>query len=434
MKLRDLFLFSAAAAAALVVFAVGRPGCAATYSVVDLGVPAGVDFSEGIDVNEAGQVAVRTWASGYFYGVLWHNGERTVIDIPLPYNAPEAINNLGHIAGHASDNPGHSRGMLWQNGSLTYLPDAPGGQSWTRAHDVNDSGLVVGNSLGDPNNINRAFTWQNGVWNDLGIVDVGFGPGNAAGLPRIVSDAVKVNNAGQILGVTTKDQYIQGDFRFRHRTWILDHGSLAILPTLPGDADASTFPYALNEQGDVLASYNSSINGFFFGIWQGGEIRPLQSLPGTNAFAVALNDSRAAVGFSSVFGPTGSEPTYYATIWDSAGVPIDLNTLVDASGNGWQLTRANAINNKGWIVGQGINPQGQDRGFLLIPVPEPQAIGVCLIALGALLIGDTPFSRCRSTASGEVYPRRLPRVGKTGQQNSRLLTDSRPSTLEHSGS
>jgi hypothetical protein len=47
----------------------------------------------------------------------------------------------------------------------------------------------------------------------------------------------------------------------------------------------------------------------------------------------------------------------------------DLNTLLDASGIGWSLREAFAINNAGQIVGLGRNPAGQDRGFLLTPVP-----------------------------------------------------------------
>jgi hypothetical protein len=48
------------------------------------------------------------------------------------------------------------------------------------------------------------------------------------------------------------------------------------------------------------------------------------------------------------------------------GNNIDLNTLTDPA-SGWTLERANDINSSGWIVGQGINPQGESHAFLLIP-------------------------------------------------------------------
>jgi hypothetical protein len=47
---------------------------------------------------------------------------------------------------------------------------------------------------------------------------------------------------------------------------------------------------------------------------------------------------------------------------------IDLNSLLDSSGTGWILMQATAINNKGQIVGFGIDPLGHMGAFLLTPV------------------------------------------------------------------
>jgi hypothetical protein len=50
------------------------------------------------------------------------------------------------------------------------------------------------------------------------------------------------------------------------------------------------------------------------------------------------------------------------------GNNIDLNTLIDPS-SGWKLTYAESINNNGWIVGTGTNPDGYSRAYLLLPEP-----------------------------------------------------------------
>ena len=46
---------------------------------------------------------------------------------------------------------------------------------------------------------------------------------------------------------------------------------------------------------------------------------------------------------------------------------FELQSLLDASGAGWTLTSATAINNRGQIVGTGLH-NGQPRGFLMTPV------------------------------------------------------------------
>ena len=46
---------------------------------------------------------------------------------------------------------------------------------------------------------------------------------------------------------------------------------------------------------------------------------------------------------------------------------LDLNTFLPSS-SGWTLMRATAINDEGQITGEGINPGGQARAFLLSPV------------------------------------------------------------------
>ena len=44
----------------------------------------------------------------------------------------------------------------------------------------------------------------------------------------------------------------------------------------------------------------------------------------------------------------------------------DLNTVIPAT-SGWQLLQAVSINDRGQIVGSGINAAGQTHGFLLTP-------------------------------------------------------------------
>jgi hypothetical protein len=173
-----------------------------------------------------------------------------------------------------------------------------------------------------------------------------------------------------------------------YRGWILHNGQVSLLPALDGDDDASIFPRAINEHGHVLGSYFSPLHGSFEAVWHENGMRTLQPLAGTNAGLSDLNDHDTAVGTSVTFNDPNVPPTFQATLWSSDGTPVDLNLLLDDPASGWLLERANAINNHGWIVGQGINPLGKQRGFLLIPIPEPTSAALVGFALvGALVIG-----------------------------------------------
>ncbi len=67
---------------------------------------------------------------------------------------------------------------------------------------------------------------------------------------------------------------------------------------------------------------------------------------------------------------------------------LDLNTLLGPD-SGWFLSSANAINDRD-TAGVGMF-DGQSRGFLLTPIPEPSAIVLAAIG-GAATVTAT---RCR---------------------------------------
>ncbi len=65
----------------------------------------------------------------------------------------------------------------------------------------------------------------------------------------------------------------------------------------------------------------------------------------------------------------------------SNGVIHDLNSML-TPGSGWQLLAATAINDSGVITGDGIGPDGNVDGFLLLPQLD-QWTGMALTIFGA---------------------------------------------------
>jgi probable HAF family extracellular repeat protein len=100
----------------------------------------------------------------------------------------------------------------------------------------------------------------------------------------------------------------------------------------------------------------------------------LGTLGGPVSAGRAINSHGVVVGEADT---AGGER--HAIIYDTA--MRDLNLLIPP-GTGWVLNRAFGINDAGMITGWGtIN--GQERAYLLTPVPEPSGLTLAGIALVA---------------------------------------------------
>ena len=77
--------------------------------------------------------------------------------------------------------------------------------------------------------------------------------------------------------------------------------------------------------------------------------------------------------YLSITMPKNNEYVEYAITNARHGEEVDccdLVSMIDPS-SGWSLGQAYAINNLGWIVGDGPNGAGEKHAFLLIVKPPP---------------------------------------------------------------
>lgn len=316
------------------------------------------------------------------------------------------LNVVGQAVGDSRlDRSGHigqSRPVLWNSdGQPTELWNDPiiGGS----AADINNNGMIVGrygSGSGTPLPgpgvpFGRGFVWDsiNGR-RDLGLEPVGN------------TQAVAVNDSGQIVGTSEVLMNIEGDNFFVPRAFVWDEtNGIQDIGTLGG---SFSFANDNNELGQVVG-YSETVEGFSRAyIWDNDKgLRALGTFNGTRSNrARAINDKGQVVGFESGVGgfiwdetiglqPIGLANPYDindsgqvvgggALIWDPINGTRILGDLIPSSLD-WQLNFAFGINNAGHIIGYG-QLDGETRGFLLTPIPEPQSTVLIILTIFIAII------------------------------------------------
>ncbi len=350
-----------------------------TYTVTDLGTLGGT-FSIGINNNRGAYSGASTLAGDTVqHAFLWTGG--SLVDLgSLPagpnsgaINANERLQVAGSADGAATTHDGNAcyctndlnsnlncHAVVWQNGTISDLGTMGGNSSlgeW-----INNSGQTVGisqiNAI-DPNGfipcgsrpgnqINRAFLFENGKFEDLGTLG-GF---SAA--------ATIINDAGQIAGASDTTTTIDPTLGFvPHHAYLWTNGVMKDLGTLGGGLSIA---FALNAKGAVagFSTLTGEQHTHAF-LWQSGAITDLGVVAGdTDSGALGGN------GFGQVVGFSATSKSMRAFLWQN-GVITDLNTLINPD-SGFQLAIAEWINDAGEIAAQAlVESTGEFHAVLLTP-------------------------------------------------------------------
>lgn len=299
-----------------------------------------------------------------------------------------AINNVGQIVGSLNGNA-----FLLEGSTVTALASTGGTNTYALA--INDSGQAVGQSvIPFPSSI---WAWRATVWSGTTMTLLGTLPDTGH------SWANAINSAGVVAGLSATHGHAQAT------VW---NGTT---PTALG-IDVDSQALGINDSGQVVGyAWNSSSAVFHATLWNGTTATTLGSLGGFGGLseAYAINNAGVVVGDSII------DTVYHATVWNEATITdlgagfayainnageivgrkgahaalwngtsyTDLNSFLDASmaSEGWELIDAKDINDMGWIVGTAYNYKlGQNRPYLLTPVPEPESYAMLLAGLGLL--------------------------------------------------
>jgi uncharacterized membrane protein len=296
------------------------------------------------------------------------------------------INNAGQVAGIAASN-GTSSYFLYDGKTVQRIP----GGTPSGAPGLNDQGNVVGTLFSDG-------TYQGFV----------YGNGTVQTLPGIMPSAI--NNAGQIVGVSTDrgflnwgmelDHGVTTDFGPNGGEWstadaINVHGEVAgttalrdfgktaafiVLDTmqyqLPGPAGGSLASRDINDAGVVVGQFSAwgtpATSAFYYHL---GKVDLLPS-PGGFGEAVAINDNGAIVGGVGMAGE--------AALWQDGQLYLLSDLLADA---GWSSLHVSDINDSGQMVGSACRADTCEAVLFdpVSPVPEPAAWAMLALGLAPLL-------------------------------------------------
>jgi len=110
---------------------------------------ADVPYSEGVAIDEAGQVAGNSAPAPaeFNHAFLWSRGRR--IDLGTlggEFSSAAGINDHGAVVGQATTAEGPMRAFVWRHGVMTDLGVLAAGENGSRANDINNHGWIVGAS------------------------------------------------------------------------------------------------------------------------------------------------------------------------------------------------------------------------------------------------------------------------------------------------
>ncbi len=371
-KRRRLAVILLALAAVLTVSLSGllSPRPAARYTVTDLGVLPGDTESSASAINSRG-VAVGYSRGTFNRACVFQDGKVTSLGVPPGAKSSEAldVNSSGDVAGYAEMPAGH-HAFLYSAGKghdLGTLPRFSGSEVIA----INDTGEAVGNIT---NFTGRAgLTLRRGLLYDHGrMIALGTLPG------FLESDARSINTSGQIAGTCYSSS---GPVRWA--PFLYDNRTTTML-TLPMPVGCRRgWANGVNDSGQVIGDVLMPGGNSHAVLWHGNRMADLGTPSGYSvSIGSGLNNRGEAVGYCFDEGSVKSflrdhtsahnplrgyldRDMEHAFVYQGSKMQ-DLNEMIPRDSD-WTLENAQAINDRGQIVGQGLHG-GRERAFLLTPV------------------------------------------------------------------
>lgn len=305
------------------------------YTVTELNPPPGFSGMDPLRINASGEIAGVAYSADGLRQVaveITRAGATEIID-GTDESSATGINDAGSIA-YTALTGGVERGFVTSARGVRAL-QAPAGEG-AHTEVINGRGLVAGYVSPAPAQA-RATLWDAaGGAHDLGTL-----PGYSG------SYAFGLNESGIAVG--------EADAANASRAVEFANGAVIDLGSFGGRRGSAL---GINDAGVVVGYSSDPTNEMVHAFVYDDSMHQLPGYISTDSAALAINDAGDVVGYNR------GEPFYIAVLWHDRQ-PFALSTLL-VNGDGWRLDVADAIDNKGDIVGHGYH-DNVARAFLLTP-------------------------------------------------------------------
>lgn len=335
------------------------------FTLTELSVPAGYDFSAPYKINDQGYVVgFSERGTEGEVATVWKNGAPQVLGRldKGAYSIAMAVNAKGVVVGDGDD--GDYRPLSWiqSGGKLVNFFSNNGGN--THALAINDAGIVGGFYIKGFSSSWRPAVWKidakdprKSIKTDLPLL-----PGSD--LTTASSEARAFNQSMQAVGYCSDSSVGQ-----RAVFWNSD-AAHSIFDLGVFGYDWSSDADALNDIGQAVGSSHPPFGSRAI-LWQNDAAHTaieLPLLPGDNyGSAQLINNATTIVGWSALSEPgTWNTTPSRLVIWINGNV-YDLQSVVRETADGWQVNVIYSINNLGQLVGLA-SRNGVTRGVILNPI------------------------------------------------------------------
>ncbi|MGE5451366.1 MAG: DUF3466 family protein [Acidobacteriota bacterium] len=271
---------------------------ALSATLTDLGTVSKVDsYSIGVDLNNQGTVVGSSGNTTPAPSAIWEGGTLRQISPANPFLSLVAVNDHGQIAG-TSPVSGMARSAILMEGSSVVYLGAINGGGYSEAADINNLGHIVGQASFNPGTVapEHGFLWTGGAMTDMGEFR-----------PQAINDAdISVGTIGSD-GRLSAAMWANGTISVLNPSVGSAYGKALDINTVGAVVGNS---YRLS---NGLSGYEIDQAT----LWVDGKAVPLISDVGINSFATGINDFGQIVGNMQDRSWYGSESNYRAFLWQN---------------------------------------------------------------------------------------------------------------------